>query len=411
MYLGAMAILKLLLVLAFIVLGIKRKIFVGYVLIAAGIITPLIFGFGIKDVSLGIWGTFSSFDFWRLFGALVIITFLGNLLKEIGALDNLTDAAQDLAGGKRTAVAVLPAAVGLMPMPGGALLSAPLVGEVLKTDGKQPRFLAASNYWFRHIMEFFWPLYPGIILGAGIAGISVQTFSLLGIVMTLIMIVIGYFFFLRRITNHSQTSHSMQALWRICLAIWPLFLTVILALALEVDIVVALLIAVAVTIITNRSSWPRLWPVVKSSVTFRLFFMVFGILVFKDLLELSGAVGDIPAEVARLGIPPAMVIFTVSFLAGLLTGMVAAIVGLSFTILSGFLYYPDIHLGNIFFAYLSGYYGMMLSPTHFCLLLTTEHFKADLSHVYRTYALPLTILFVCGLALYLTGYPWEIISP
>ncbi len=406
-----MAVVKLLLVLALIVVGIKRKLFVGYVLLAAGVATPLLFGYGIAPVLRGIWGTFIALDFWRLFGALVIITFLGHLLREIGALGRLTEAAQDLAGGKRTAVAVLPAAVGLMPMPGGALLSAPLVGEVLRADGKSPRYLASANYWFRHIMEFFWPLYPGIIIAAGIVGISVQTFSLLGIIMTPTMVVIGYFFFLRHITNHHNTSHSLKALGRIGRALWPLFLTVFLALALEVDIVVSLLIAVAATIIFNRESWPKLWPVVKSSVTLRLFFMVFGILVFKDLLELSGAVGDIPGEVARLGIPPAMVIFTVAFLSGLLTGMVAAIIGLSFTILAGFLYSPDIHLGNIFLAYLSGYYGMMLSPTHFCLLLTTEHFKAELTDVYRTYVLPLTILFILGLILYLTGYPWHLIRP
>lgn len=406
-----MAVLKLLLILALIVFGIKRKLFVGYVLMAAGIITPLLFGFGVGDVAGGVWGTLSSLDFWRLFTALVIITFLGHLLREIGALDRLTQAAQELAGGKRTAVAVLPAAVGLMPMPGGALLSAPLVGEVLKKDEKTPRFLSAANYWFRHVMEFFWPLYPGIIIGAGIAGISIQTFSLLGIVMSAAMLIIGYLFFLRKINNHHQSSHSLKAIWRICLAIWPLFLTVFLALVIELDIVIALLIAVAVMIAANKSSWPKIWSVVKSSATLRLFFMVFGILVFKDLLELSGAVGNIPNEVARLGIPPAMVIFTVAFLTGLLSGMVAAIVGLSFPILSGFLYSPDINPGNIFFAYLCGYFGMMLSPTHFCLLLTTEHFKAELTSVYKTFALPLTILFCIGLALYLTGYPWQLIRP
>ncbi len=407
MYLDAMAVLKLLLVLALIVFGIKRKWFVGYVLLGAGIIVPLLFGYGLSDVGLGIWGTFSSLDFWRLFAALVIITFLGHLLREIGALDRLTSAAQELAGGKRTATVVLPAAVGLMPMPGGALLSAPLVGEVLKADDKSPRFLSAANYWFRHVMEFFWPLYPGIILAAGIAGISIQTFSLLGIIMSPIMLIIGYFVFLRRIENHHKASHSFNALGRICLAIWPLFLTVVLALVVELDIVIALLIAVAFLIMTNKSSWPKIWKVVRSSVTLRLFFMVFGILVFKDLLELSGAVGDIPAEVARLGIPPAMVIFTVAFLTGLLSGMVVAIIGLSFPILSGFLYAPDINLGNIFFAYLSGYFGMMLSPAHFCLLLTTEHFKADLTSVYKKFAPPLIILFCIGLALYLSGYPWQ----
>lgn len=406
-----MSVVKLLLILALIVLGIKRKIFVGYLLLAAGIVTPFLFGFGPAEVARGVWGTLSSLDFWRLFAALVIVTFLGYLLKEMGSLDRLTAAAQELAGGKRTAVAILPAAVGMMPMPGGALLSAPLVGQVLKDDNKPPRFLAAANYWFRHVMEFFWPLYPGIILGAGIAGLRVQTFSLLGIIMSLVMLGLGYLFFLRKITNHHRASHSLRAVACICLAVWPLFLTVFLALVWRIDIVLALLAAVVVTVLVNRSSWPLIWPVIRGAVTLRLFFLVFGILVFKDLLELSGAVAAIPDEVTRLGIPPATVIFIVAFLTGLLSGMVAAFVGLSFPILAGFLYIPEINLANIFLVYLSGYMGMILSPTHFCLLLTTEHFKAELGSVYRTFIIPIIILAAVGFALYLSGYPWQIIRP
>jgi integral membrane protein (TIGR00529 family) len=405
-----MSILKLLLVLTLIVFGIKRKIFVGYLLLGAGVVTPLLFGYNIFDVAGGVWGTLKSLDFWRLFAAIVIVTVLGQLLKQMGSLDRLTAAAQDLAGGKRTAVAVLPAAVGLMPMPGGALLSAPLVDEVLKADQKSGHFMSAANYWFRHVMEFFWPLYPGIILAAGLTGLPVQRFSLLGIVMSVSMVSIGYIFFLRRITNHSQQAHSFRAVGRIALALWPLFLAVFLALVMAIDIVLSLLIAVTVTVIVNRSSWPLIWPVIRSSVTLRLFFMVFGILVFKDLLQLSGAVSHIPEDVARLGIPPGVVIFAVAFLTGLLSGMVAAFVGLSFPILAGFLYHPQIQLSHIFLAYLSGYLGMILSPTHFCLLLTAEYFKADLGRVYRTFVVPLAVLAAVGIALYLLGYPWRIIS-
>jgi integral membrane protein (TIGR00529 family) len=404
-----MAVLKLLLVLALIIYGIKRKIFVGYLLFIAGMIVPLLFGFNPLDVANGIWGTLSSTGFWRLFGAIVIVTTLGQLLKQMGSLYRLTYAAQELAGGKRTATALLPAAVGLMPMPGGALLSAPLVGEVLKNDHKLPQFLSAANYWFRHVMEFFWPLYPGIILGAGIVGITVQKFSLLGMIMSAAMITIGFVFFLRRIKNHKHKSHNLKSIRTIFLALWPLFLAVFLALGLNIDIVLALAIAIVVTIITHRSSWEKIWPVIKKAVTFRLFFMVFGILVFKDLLDLSGAVGDIPGEVARFGIPPFAVIFAVAFLSGLLTGMVVAFVGLSFPILAGFLYIPEVNLGNVFLAYLSGYLGMILSPTHFCLLLTTEHFKAELGKVYWTFLIPVIFLAMVGFALYFFGYPWNLI--
>jgi len=136
--------------------------------------------------------------------------------------------------------------------------------------------------------------------------------------------------------------------------------------------------------------------------------LVFGILSFQQMLELTGAVSSIPRLTVDLGFPPAVVIFALTFTVGLLTGMVAAFVGLSYPLLAGYLYQPDINLGNIFFAFLSGYLGMMLSPMHFCLVLTNEYFKSNLGKAYRTLSIPILLLFVSGLILYLTGYPWEL---
>jgi len=138
--------------------------------------------------------------------------------------------------------------------------------------------------------------------------------------------------------------------------------------------------------------------------------MVFGILVFKDFLDLSGAVKDIPEEVSRTGIPSAFLIFAVPFIVGLLTGMVAAFVGLSFPLLAGFLYHPEINFGNIFLAYLSGYLGMIFSPAHFCLILSSEYFKADLGAVYKKFAPPILIIALFGFSIYFAGYPDIIIT-
>jgi uncharacterized protein len=401
-----MSILKLVLILIVIGIGIRRKIFVGYLLCLAGMVTPFLFGLGIPEMTESFWGTLKSSEMWRLFAAFVIVTVLGHLLKRIGSFERLTGAAQELAGGRKTAVAVLPAAVGLMPMPGGALLSAPLVAEVLKDEEHSPAFLAAANFWFRHVMEFFWPLYPGVMLTAGIVGISVQKFSSIGVIMTAAMIGAGYLVFLRQIKNHSRRSRTFSALGRITYSLWPLLLAVGLALGIGIDIVYALLAAILVTLIFNRGSLGFLWPVIRETVTLRLFFMVFGAMVFKDMLEASGAVQEIPAEVANLGIPAAIIISLVTFLVGLMSGLTAAYVGLSFPIFAGFLYNPDINYGNIFLAYFSGYLGVLLSPTHFCLLLSTEHFKTDLGKVYKAMAPAVGLLALAGVVLYLLGYPW-----
>ena len=405
-----MTVLKLLFVLAVIIFGIKKKIFVGYLLAVVGLFVPLLFGKTPIQIGQTLLDTTKSLDVWRLYGAIVIVTFLGHILKAIGSFDKLTEAAQHLAGGKRTASAVLPALIGMMPMPAGALVSAPLVKEVLKDENLKPEFLAATNYWYRHVMEFFWPLYPGIILGAGICGVPQYVFSSLGIIMTVSMIIIGAFLFLRKIPNGTQSKNNFKAIIDITAAIWPMFLAVLLAFILHLDIVLALLIALAVAMIANKNSWAHFWPTLKQSLTLKLFFMVFGILLFKDQIALSGAVADMPAEVARLGIPPAVVIFSVTFLTGMLSGMVAMYVGLSFPILAGFLYTGGPNLSNIFLAYFGGYCGIILAPTHFCLLLSSEYYEADLGRVYRTFVPGILILAAVGFTLYLTGYPWGLIS-
>jgi hypothetical protein len=126
------------------------------------------------------------------------------------------------------------------------------------------------------------------------------------------------------------------------------------------------------------------------------------------MLDLAGAVGSIPKLSAWLGLPGEVVIILVSFISGLLTGILFALVGLAYPLLAGYLYQPDINLANIFLAFISGYVGMIFSPTHFCLILTNEHFHSDLGKVYRLLAVPLLTLFLAGLILYLAGYPWNI---
>lgn len=90
----------------------------------------------------------------------------------------------------------------------------------------------------------------------------------------------------------------------------------------------------------------------------------------------------------------------------LLLILAAIIVALGFVVLSGFLYQPDINLSNIFLAYFSGYLGVILSPAHFCLVLSSEYFKTDLAKVYLKFSTPITIIAIFGFCLYFLNYPW-----
>jgi len=153
--LGAFA---LILVLARLKVPLALAVFVGSAVIAAA------FGLGVGEIGK----TFLAGAIVPRTVALVVLTALLLALSETmragGQLEQIVASAKALLRRPVLAMAALPAMVGLIPMPGGALFSAPMVETAAGTEKVDPARLSAVNYWFRHIWEHWWPLYPGVIL-------------------------------------------------------------------------------------------------------------------------------------------------------------------------------------------------------------------------------------------------------
>jgi len=162
--------------------------------------------------------------------------------------------------------------------------------------------------------------------------------------------------------------------------------------------------AMVALIAVARPSRDALKKSLKAGLSLELVVLIFGVLSFQKVLELSGAVRSIPTLAAAYHLPPELIIFLVCFTIGLLTGMVSAYVSLGYTLLAGLLYEPTIIPGHIILATLSGFMGMMVSPAHICLVVTNAYFGSELSKVIRTLALPLLVLGLLGFLLYLTPY-------
>jgi integral membrane protein (TIGR00529 family) len=118
----------------------------------------------------------------------------GRMRKTIEALKALLPNRMLLLGG-------LPALIGLLPMPGGALFSAPMVDSVDHDHTLNKARKASINYWFRHIWEYWWPLYPGVMLAMLYSGLPVWTYILIMIPFTLLSVGAGYLFLLRNIPS------------------------------------------------------------------------------------------------------------------------------------------------------------------------------------------------------------------
>lgn len=401
-----MEAVKLLALFIAIVVALRLRVSVGVTLFGAGLTTALLYQIPIARLLEIYRELVVSERFLTLTGIIILITIMGALLKELGYLERLTHISTQLIGGKRTAAVSLPVLVGLMPMPGGSLLSAPLVDNVLSDKKYLPHFKCVVNYWSRHTVEHFMPIYPGIIVASGMTGLPLGTLGVLQMPLAIVMMGLGLIFFARHIEPGERGSGGVgKTLLEILATIWPIILTIAVYAIFDLNIALSAMIALIALIIVTRPTASRLVRSLKEGLTYKLVFLVFGILSFQSILDQSGAVGGLQRLATEHHFPVEAIIFVVAFTSGVLTGMLAALVALSYSLLAGFLYQPEIIPANLVWAFISGYAGMMVSPTHLCLTLTNQYFKSDLLRVIRTMVIPLVILLLFGLLLSWSGWP------
>lgn len=304
---------------------------------------------------------------------------------------------------RRPAMAVLPAVIGWLPMPGGALFSAPLISECDRAGSLDPMLKTQTNYWFRHVWEYWWPLYPGVLLAMQISGLPTLVFMLLLLPLSLFSICVGAAFLLRRIprTEEPTAADDAAAPRRSFLGLILPIVVVVAGYALvkwalpAVDawnrylpMTIGLVLALLTLSRQRNLGWASWKPVLRARKTYLLVMLVFAIRIYgayidADLPDGRTIAGALGGELGAWGIPLLGVVILVPFLIGLVTGIAIGFVGGSFPIVFGMLEaHPE--LGHIWaitvLAFGCGYIGMILSPVHVCLIVTNEHFATRLRH-------------------------------
>ena len=379
-------LLKLVGVLALIVLLLRLKWNLGLVLLLASAATGLLFGRAPADLGSDALGAALDLLTLRLVAIVLLIMFFGEILRGTLRLEGLIRSLGDLFVDRRWLLPLMPMLIGLLPMVGGAMFSAPMVEEASQglDLGRERRTFV--NYWFRHTLESVFPLYPSLVLAASLMGVSPRTLTVTQWPLFVAAVAGGILFGLlgiRRVRSATCNRPSQRDTWLLLLkSIWPIGLVLGLTLVLGVDLIVSLLLTIAVLIAVHRLGPRQLLAFVRKmpldSVP-----VLFGAMIFRRVLETSHAVEVASEALAGLGIPLAITVFSVPMLAGLLTGLAVAAFAIGFPLVFP-LCGPDlVSSGYGLLAYAGGFAGLMLSPVHLCLALTRVYFKAEWGGVYR----------------------------
>ncbi len=394
--------LELGIVFGFIILLLSRRWDLGLVLLLGSTLLGMLFGLSVPEMLEQGWIAALDVKTLRLVAAVLLITALGELMRHVASMEQLVSSLQELIADRRVVLASIPALIGLLPMPGGAMLSAPMIEEIgaeLKLSPERKTYL---NYWFRHVWEYVFPLYPAPLLAAGIMDIPYSQLLLAQIPLTLSAIVGGALVGLSQIDRSEKAGtarrwHSLQVL---ASSIWPIALVIILSLGLGLELALSLAVAIVLVALFNRVGFRSMGRVLQQGLSFRTALLVFSIMIFKQMVEASGAADALSGTLLAWGIAPVAVTVAVPGALGLLTGFVSSVIGISFPLLLPFLSGSGVHLNYAVLAFAAGFIGVLLSPMHLCLVLTRDYFHADWMPLYRLLLPSVALLGATAVALW-----------
>jgi len=367
-------------------------------MLLTSLLIGLIFRLTIKEISINCIFAVIDLETLRLIGIIFLVCILSNILKKIESLKGIVDSLQEMVIDFRLILAIIPSFLGLLPMPAGAILSAPLVDEVgnkIELSAEEKTFV---NYWFRHLWEFIWPLYPSIILFSTLLEVEIWEIIIVQFPITLVSLIIGLtweYKYLRTKKKFIKKENIFLNVKKLFFNAWPILLVIFLVLFLRLNLILALSVVLLILISINRIKIKDIIEIIRRNIPVNTLFLIVSIMIFKRMLNASGMIMVTTRLFTELKIHTLVILFSVPFLVGILIGVTPAIIGITIPFLLPFIVIQGrVILNYAMFVFVAGHIGHMLSPVHLCLLVTKDYFKADIVKIYKMLILPLFILLI-----------------
>ena len=402
--------LKILFILGGIILLIRLKVALSLTLLVSAVILGFLFHLSPTGIGESILKALLDPENLKLVASLQLILLFSAIMKENGSMTRAISALRKIFRDARVTVALIPAIIGLVPVMGGAMLSAPLVSEASDELELSPERRTFLNFWFRHVWEYMLPTFPTIFLTASIVGFSVADLTLVNLPLTIVSITAGILFGFRGVGPSSRLyspltlNDAVRFFFLFVGNLLPFFLVILFTLYFKIHLAYSLALVTAGTLLFYRFPFSLLKQVGRRNLSLELAFLIWAIMIFKEILQVSGAMDGTTKELADMGMPPAVLFVLLPSLIAFITGYPAAFVGLSFPVLLPFIQSSPMGLYYVMLAIGSGLSAHLLSPMHACLVMTLQYYNASMEKVYRLLFAPVAMLFLTGAVVAAVAY-------
>jgi len=388
-----MGILTVVIAIVLIMFLARKRINIGLAMLAGGCVLIVGAPIGLAQAAAAAKTALLNPVTWELAGAVVLIGILGHILKASGALDMMVDSLLRLMGDPRLLMVVLPSLIGALSVPGGAMMSAPIVDQLGNRVNIDPEHKTGINIIFRHIWYMILPIIPSMVLAANLAGLRGPELAALNIPALIAGLIFAWFYLLQGLPGRTRGRWNLRDFAMFLSCLMPLLLVVIIHLIVGVNFLLALAVGIAYAVFNLPGEPPHYKRLLSTGIKRArsmiipglrpsLILVVAGIMLFKELLATSGLVLEFAADLVNYGIPMWLLVLFLPLLVGLATGSHEAAVGIAIPIFVPLLP-QDVYLAGIGLTYLTATLGYLMSPLHLCVILTREYFRAKFALIYR----------------------------
>ena len=387
-----MDIVKLVLIFSFIVIVIKLKKPL-YISIFVGIVgTILLYRINLlESIKLMKNGDF-NLDTINLILAFYTITFLQRMMEKRDHLVLAEKSLSNLFNSRRINAMIAPFIIGLLPSPSAVLIASPIVdnaaGDYINTEERT--FIAS---YFRHISESFLPTYSTILLALNLSGIDMASFVIAMLPMVVVLFLLGYFIYVRRIpknTGIKKTNDKFKDIKNLIISLWPIASTIVIILVFKIPVYCAVLPIIIFSFVLNKFNFKEIKPMFISALESKLIVTTIVIMMFKEVLTFTGVIQRLPGYFSLLPIPP-VIIFMLIFLLGTLVagsqGIIAIALPLAYATI------PNGGLALMVLLMCTTYITNQVSPTHICLGIVVEHYDTSFIDLVKK-TVPILLIFI-----------------
>lgn len=373
----------LLLAMILMVILLRKKVAIGPAILGGGV---LIWAFVKPDPMCFVTAGKQMLTMSRTYDLLFALYFVVCLeieLRKSGCLAGMMKYLGHLIPSTSVMLATMPAFLGLLPSIGGARFSAPIVDKASEGTSLNAEQKSAINFWFRHVFETASPIIPGMILACNICNVNVGDLIIHLAWVGAAMFAIGWLVLITPYKVENMVAKTKdeeidisktRADFILCLlsvvATFCLMVFVGMRAGTSMGVVA---FAMYLLLIVLKRGVP-LKDVFIGAIEKRLFRDVGCILFFIQILDVTGVLSEVVHSFDGAPLPAAVIIAITSFIIGILTGLSQGHVAIMMPVVAGLA--PG-SLDLVGVALVFGVGGQMITPTHVCLMVTLDYFKAD----------------------------------